>query len=107
MPKRGSPDPPAFAPGRLYKAHVGLIKQCVAAEPGAQERGINRLTDQPTESNEDRLIAEETRSEFVAVTETEGDVTRGQTVGSVTEKKTFRAAAEESDDMPLPTDPLT
>jgi predicted PurR-regulated permease PerM len=28
-------------------------------------------------------------------------------VGSVTEKKTFRAAAEESDDMPLPTDPLT
>ena len=47
------------------------------------------------------------RQEFVAVTETEGDVTRGQTVGSVTEKKTFRAAAEESDDMPLPTDPRT
>jgi len=41
------------------------------------------------------------------VTETEGDVTRGQTVGSVTEKKTFRAAAEESEDMPLPTDPRT
>jgi predicted PurR-regulated permease PerM len=71
------------------------------------EQGSNRLTDQPTESNEDRLVAEETRSEFVAVTETEGDITRGQTVGSVTEKKTFRAAAEESDDMPLPTDPRT
>ena len=41
------------------------------------------------------------------MTETEGDVTRGQTVGSVTEKKTFRAAAEESEDMPLPTDPRT
>jgi predicted PurR-regulated permease PerM len=41
------------------------------------------------------------------VTETEGEVIRGQTVGSVTEKKTFRAAAEESDDMPLPSDPRT
>jgi predicted PurR-regulated permease PerM len=34
-------------------------------------------------------------------------VTRGQTVGSVTETKTFRAAAEAADEMPLPTDPRT
>lgn len=52
-------------------------------------------------------MAREVRQEFVAVTETEGDVTRGQTIGSVTEKKTFRAAADEADDMPLPTDPKT
>ncbi|HEY0184300.1 MAG TPA: AI-2E family transporter [Rhodopila sp.] len=55
----------------------------------------------------DRLVAEEIHQEFVAVTETEGDITRGQTVGSVTEKKTFRAAAAEADDMPLPSDPRT
>ena len=59
------------------------------------------------ESAEDRLIAEETHQEFVAVTETEGDITRGQTVGSVTAKKTFRAAAAEDEEMPLPTDPRT
>ena len=35
----------------------------------------------------DYLQAEETRSDFVAVTETEGDVTRGKTVGSVTATK--------------------
>lgn len=56
---------------------------------------------------EDRLVAEETRSDFVAVTETEGDVTRGKTVGSVTATKTFGAAGDDSDDMPLPTDPKT
>jgi predicted PurR-regulated permease PerM len=59
------------------------------------------------ESAEDRLIADETHQEFVAVTETEGDIIRGQTVGSVTAKKPFRAAAEENEDMPLPTDPKT
>jgi predicted PurR-regulated permease PerM len=57
---------------------------------------------------DDRLVAEETRSDFVAVTETEGDVTRGKTVGSVTATKTFEAAAgDDPDDMPLPTDPKT
>jgi predicted PurR-regulated permease PerM len=56
---------------------------------------------------DDRLVAEETRREFVAVTETEGEVTRGKTVGSVTATKTFEAAGEEADDMPLPTDPKT
>jgi predicted PurR-regulated permease PerM len=52
-------------------------------------------------------VSEEIHQEFVAVTETEGEITRGQTVGSVTERKTFRAAAEEADEMPLPTDPKT
>jgi len=75
-----------------------------ATETNARNQGDDRVTD---ESAEDRLIAEETHQEFVAVTETEGDITRGQTVGSVTAKKTFRAAAEEDEDMPLPTDPRT
>jgi predicted PurR-regulated permease PerM len=65
------------------------------------------MPEQRQEPIDNRLIAEEIRQEFVAVTETEGDITRGQTVGSVTEKKTFRAAAEEADEMPLPTDPKT
>jgi predicted PurR-regulated permease PerM len=65
------------------------------------------MPEQRQEPSDNRLISEEIRQEFVAVTETEGDITRGQTVGSVTEKKTFRAAAEEADDMPLPTDPKT
>lgn len=65
------------------------------------------MDDESTHSADDRLIGEETHTEFVAVTETEGDITRGQTVGSVTAKKTFREAAEEEDEMPLPTDPKT
>jgi predicted PurR-regulated permease PerM len=75
--------------------------------PDGRERGIRRLTEQPSESNEDRLVAAETSSQFVAVSETEGDVTRGRTVGLVREKKTFRAAADASDDMTLPSDPRT
>lgn len=51
----------------------------------------------------ERLVAEEIHSEFLAISETEGEVTRGQTIGSVTEKKTFKPA-DEDDDMPLPTD---
>jgi predicted PurR-regulated permease PerM len=47
----------------------------------------------------DRIVAAETRSEFV----TSGD----HTVGAVTERKTFKAAAEDDEDMPLPTDPQT
>ena len=65
------------------------------------------LTDRKTEAKEDRLVAAEVRQEFVAVSEAEGEVTRGHTVGSVTEKKTFRDNAEEDDEMPLPTDPKT
>ena len=65
------------------------------------------MDEQPSAKPESILAAEEVHSEFVTVSETEGGVVRGQTIGSVTEKKTFRAAAEESDDMPLPTDPRT
>ena len=65
------------------------------------------MTDQPIEPNADRLVTDEVRREFVAVTKTEGDVTSGQTVGSVTQTKTFRDAAEEANEMPLPTDPKT
>jgi predicted PurR-regulated permease PerM len=70
-------------------------------------QGTGGLTEQPKNRLDDRLVAEETRSDFVAVTETEGDVTRGKTVGSVTETKTFDAVDDDSDDMPLPTDPKT
>ena len=45
---------------------------------------------------DDRLVAEETRSDFVAVTETEGEVTRGKTVGSVTATKKFDPADRRS-----------
>lgn len=71
------------------------------------DQGTDPLTDRPTEGSDARLVTNEIHQEFVAVTETEGEVVRGQTVGSVTEKKTFRVAAQESDDMPLPTDPRT
>jgi predicted PurR-regulated permease PerM len=84
--------------GRRYKAPV-------ATEIGARNQGIDRLTDQPTDSRKNRLLAEETRQEFVAVTETEGDVVRGQTVGSVTAKKSF--GADEDEEMPLPAEPRT
>jgi predicted PurR-regulated permease PerM len=83
------------------------VQRSGAAQANARNQGTNRLSKQPAESNDDRLIADEIHQEFVAVTETEGDITRGQTVGSVTEKKTFRAAAEADDDMPLPSDPKT
>ena len=43
----------------------------------------------------------------MAVTETEGNVTRGKTVGSVTATKTFDPVGDDPDDMPLPTDPKT
>jgi len=68
---------------------------------------MDHLTEDSKETFDDRLIAEETRSDFIAVTETEGDVTRGQTVELVSATKTFRAAASEDDEMPLPTDPKT
>src|ERR1700722_3034313 len=66
-----------------------------------------RLDEQSKKSLADRLVAEETRSDFVAVTETEGHVTRGKTVGSVKATKTFDAVDDDPDDMPLPTDPKT
>ena len=53
------------------------------------------------------MVAEETRSDFVAVTETEGEVTHEKTVGSVAATKTFDPADDDSDDMPLPTDAKT
>jgi predicted PurR-regulated permease PerM len=52
-------------------------------------------------------VSEEIRHDFAAVTKTEGDVTHGQTMGSLTETKTFRKPGEEVDDMPLPSDPRT
>jgi predicted PurR-regulated permease PerM len=71
------------------------------------EKRTGRLSEQPKKSLDDRLVAEETRSDFVAVTETEGEVTREKTVGSVAATKTFNPAHDDSDDMPLPTDPKT
>ncbi|WP_428487160.1 AI-2E family transporter [Rhodopila sp.] len=56
---------------------------------------------------DDRLVAAESRSDFVSSTETEGDVVRGQTVGSVTHKQVFKTAQDADEDMPLPTNPHT
>jgi predicted PurR-regulated permease PerM len=68
----------------------------------------NRGNDQPVDSSDSRLVSEEVHQAFVSVTETEGDITRGQTVGSITESKVFRpVGADDDDDMPLPTDPRT
>ncbi|MDB5402720.1 MAG: hypothetical protein JWQ55_4738, partial [Rhodopila sp.] len=44
-------------------------------DDGAKDQRTDQLTDPRTEPSDDRLIAEEVRQEFVAVTETEGDVT--------------------------------
>ncbi len=57
------------------------------------------MTETTTPSPDDRIVAAETRSEFISA----GD----HTVGAVTEKKTFKAAVEDDEDMPLPTDPKT
>src|SRR4051794_31026454 len=57
------------------------------------------MTDSRDSTPDSRVVAAEKRSEFV----TTGD----QTIGAVTEKKTFAAAAEDDEDMPLPTDPKT
>jgi predicted PurR-regulated permease PerM len=65
------------------------------------------MTEQATPPVNDRLVAEESRSDFVSVTETEGDITRGQTVSSVSHKQVFAPAKDEDDDMPLPTNPHT
>jgi predicted PurR-regulated permease PerM len=43
----------------------------------------------------------------VAVTETQGDVTRGKTMASVSATKTFDPATDDPEDMPLPSDPKT
>jgi hypothetical protein len=64
------------------------------------------MTEQDKSAGDDRVVAAEIHSEFVATTATEGDVTRGL-VGKVTEKKTFRDTEGAGDDMPLPTDPKT
>ncbi|MFL5257275.1 MAG: AI-2E family transporter [Rhodopila sp.] len=57
------------------------------------------MTDSRDSTPDSRVVAAEKRSEFV----TTGD----QTIGAITEKKTFAAAAEDDEDMPLPTDPKT
>jgi predicted PurR-regulated permease PerM len=63
------------------------------------DQGAPRMTDTRQHTPDERVVAAETRHEFV----TAGD----HTVGAVTEKKTFKAAAEDDEDMPLPTDPKT
>ena len=78
-----------------------------SANVGALLEGTCGLNGQSKKPLDDRLVAEETHSDFVAVTETEGEVTRGKTVGSVSAKKTFDAAGDETEDMPLPSDPKT
>lgn len=69
--------------------------------------GSGRLNKQPEKPESDRLVSKESHSDFVAVTESTGEVTRGRTVGTVTEKRTFDPTSDDPDAMPLPTDPKT
>jgi len=57
------------------------------------------MTNSQGPTSDHRVVAAEKRSEFVTTGE--------QTVGAVMERKTFAAAAEDDEDMPLPTDPKT
>src|SRR3954451_8078941 len=57
------------------------------------------MTDSQGPTSDHRVVAAEKRSEFVKTGE--------QTVGAVMERKTFATAAEDDEDMPLPTDPKT
>ena len=118
-PGHRAPGHPALAPEE--SATVPRQKKVIAVHAADPLRrrfnlvaaGSRQLTAKPTKppterlAPTDRLASEQTSREFVAVTETEGDVTRGRTIGSVTEKKEFRPPDDESDDMPLPTDPKT
>jgi predicted PurR-regulated permease PerM len=65
------------------------------------------MTEQQKPPADSRIVGTETPSEFVATTEQEGEITRGRTVGKVTEKKAFKTADGADEDMPLPTDPKT
>jgi predicted PurR-regulated permease PerM len=87
------------------RRYGSVISDSLRPKSERHYQGIDRLTEQPTPISENRLVAEETRQEFVAVAETEGEVVRGRTVGSVTEKKTFDV--DDDEEMPLPTDPRT
>jgi predicted PurR-regulated permease PerM len=64
------------------------------------------MTEKNKAAADDRLVAAETHSEFVATPGAEGAGAPG-VVGKVTEKKTFRADKNADHDMPLPTDPKT
>jgi predicted PurR-regulated permease PerM len=57
------------------------------------------MTDSQGPTSDHQVVAAEKRSKFVTTGE--------QTVGAVMERKTFAAAAEDDEDMPLPTDPKT
>jgi predicted PurR-regulated permease PerM len=92
---------------RLSRATKARSPPRSSRKAETQEQGIVHLTKQPEQSKSDRLIAEETSQNFVAVTETEGDITRGKAVGSVSAKKTYDSAADDPDEMPLPSDPKT
>jgi predicted PurR-regulated permease PerM len=71
----------------------------------ASDQGTSHLNEKPGDPIDDRVVAEEIRSDCVAVTASENETTPGETVQWVSTKKTLRAADDESEDMPLPTDP--
>lgn len=91
--------------------HAGEVIGRLAASVGRRRSGLDgfwgggALSEPSEQPKAERLVAEETHSDVVAVTETEGAITRGKTVASTTAKKTFDTGADDADDMPLPTDP--
>ena len=72
-----------------------------------RNQGAGPLTSQPEKPLADRLVSEETRKDFVAVSQTDGEVKRDTSVGSVSATKTYDSSPDEPDEMPLPTDPKT
>jgi predicted PurR-regulated permease PerM len=65
------------------------------------------MPDDTANDSQDRLIDREVRTEFHAKVETEGDIVRGDATTTTVEKTTVRAAPDERDEMPLPTNPTT
>ncbi len=72
-----------------------------------RNQGAGPLTSQPDKPLADRLVSEETRRDFVAVSQTDGEVKRDTSVGTVSATKTYDSSTDEADEMPLPTDPKT
>jgi predicted PurR-regulated permease PerM len=65
------------------------------------------MPDDTDQDTQDRFVNKEVRTEFHAEVETEGDTVRGTATGTTVETTTLRPAADEREDMPLPTNPST
>lgn len=83
---------------QTQRGNTGHAKSRDADHPQSRDADHARNGDEDS-SSEDRLLEAEKRQAFVVA----GD----KAVGEVTERKVYRRAEEEDDDMPLPTNPHT